>query len=171
MKYQKKKLCYLSCFIVLATLFFSGLCQAFNPSDYPLSTISTEFTKAEDMYTKGVKPVDPKAIVIAFFPRVSFAIQAEYSGQTRELSEKHRQCLEAFQKTYNLDNNRLYETYQHEILFRDSDGKEYWLPIQETFRDPLRDETYTDCKLTLYLLMVLIYDHEPFLLINEFQVQ
>ncbi len=161
--------------VLLISFGFPMIAQAFDPAEYPLSTINEEYSKMEKEHGNvGKNP--PQAtgrnnIDIVIHPQVVFSIQATYLNQERLLSEKNLKGLEVFQKTFLPDHKRIYDVYQHEIFIRDSDGREYWLPIQETFREPFRQEYYQGCDLTLYLIFSIIYDHEPFIIINEFYVK
>jgi len=87
----------------------------------------------------------------------------------RPLTETNKKGVEYFSKAFG--NPKVFEVYIHEILVRDSDNREYWLPIQENFLEPFHKEYYKDCKLTLYLVLAIIIEHEPIVLINEFMVE
>lgn len=153
--------------IILIMLFIiANPAHAFDPSIYTPSTIHLEFTRIE---TDHQSEAGQGSVNILIHPMVPFSIFAEYLGQERELSEDNRRSLIVFAKTFNKP--IALDIYKYEILIRDSDNREYWLPIQENFREAFHKEYYHGCKLTLYLLISIIYDHKPLVLINEFWVQ
>lgn len=106
---------------------------------------------------------------ILVHPMVPFSITAKFMGKERPLSETNRKGVEIFSKSFG--NPKVLEIYIHEILVRDSDNREYWLPIQENFLEPFHKEYHKDSKLTLYLVLAIIIEHEPIVLINEFMVE
>ncbi|MGE5604555.1 MAG: hypothetical protein ACM3YE_02565 [Bacteroidota bacterium] len=135
-------------------------------SIYTPSTIYLEFTRIE---TDHQPKAGQRQANILIHPIVPFSIFAEYLGQERKLSEDNQKSLAVFAKTFSKP--FALDIYKYEILVRDSDNHEYWLPIQENFREAFHNEYYNGCKLTLYLLISIIYDHKPLVLINEFWVQ
>ena len=147
---------------------FSGSVLAFDYSIYKPSTIYQEFVKMETDHrdTPNAKP-GVKSILV--HPKIPFSITAKFMGKERPLSEINKKGVEYFSKAFG--NPKVLEIYIHEILVCDSDNREYWLPIQENFLEPLHKEYYKDCKLTLYLVLAIIIEHDPIVFINEFMVE
>jgi hypothetical protein len=108
-------------------------------------------------------------IHVIFHPMVLFSINAEYLGQERLLSKPNRDSMDFFAKGFNIP--EMPEIYIHEILVRDTDDNVYWLPIQESFLEPFHKEYYKGCKLTLFLILGVIVEHQPFVIVNEFWVE
>lgn len=157
-------------FMVLSIIllgFFTGSVMAFDYSIYTPSTIRTEFTRIEVEHP--IQNSDGRALNIRIHPTVPFSIVAEYLNQERPLSEQNQKALTVFAKSFNKP--FVLDIYKHEILVRDSDGREYWLPIQEGFREAFHQEYYQGSRLTLYLVISIIYDQKPLVLINEFWVK
>lgn len=149
---------------------FSGFpVSAFDYDAYPPSTIH-EVLVATEAYGSNIPGYFENPKQILFAPMIRFSIPATYLGQVREISEVNARCLDMAQKTYKfkVDPSAL---YLQELLVRDSDGREYWLPVQETHLECFREEYYEGCQLTLCLVWMLNFDHQPFVLINEFWVQ
>ena len=147
---------------------FSGSVFAFDYSIYNPSTIYQEFVKMEADHRDTPK-AKPGVKYILVHPMVSFSITAKFMEKERPLTETNKKGVEYFSKAFG--NPKVFEVYIHEILVRDSDNREYWLPIQENFLEPFHKEYYKDCKLTLYLVLAIIIEHEPIVLINEFMVE
>lgn len=143
----------------------SGL--AFDYSAYKPSTISAEFnqmlTDHQEMF-RGPKPVD-----VLIHPTVPFSIIAKYLNIEREISSDNKKSLEIFAKTF--DKPFVLELFKHEILVRDVNNHEYWLPIQESLIEDFHKEYYKECKLTLYLVISIINNRKPLVFINEFRVE
>lgn len=154
-------------FTIFILLFvISNRAYAIDYSIYTPSTIYLEFTRIETDHQP--KEGEPPAN-IQIHPLVPFSIITEYLGQERELSEDNKRSLDVFAKSFSKP--FALDIYKYEILVRDSDNREYWLPIQENFREAFHKEYYKGCKLTLYVLISIIYEHKPLVLINEFWVR
>lgn len=149
--------------------FSSFTASAFDYDAYPPSTIQEEFT-ATEARGSSIPGYYENPNQILFAPLRRFSASAAYLGQIREISEVNVRCLDIAQRTYQFQ-VALSTLYLHELLVRDSDGREYWLPIQETHLESFREEYYEGCQLTLYLVWMLNFEHQPFVLINEFWVQ
>lgn len=156
--------------LILIIVLCSGFVLGFDYSVYTPSTIDIEFNRIKADHS-SLPPVnkDKNTKDIIIHPKVPFSIIAEYLGQEREISEDTKNGLEIFGSTFNHPN--ILDIFKHEILIRDSDSREYWLPIQESFRDAFHKEYFDGCQLTLYLIISIIYDDKPMVLINEFLVQ
>jgi hypothetical protein len=146
----------------------SGSVFAIDYSLYNPSTIYQEFAKMEADHRDSYE-AKPGAKGILVHPMVLFSITAKFMGEERPLTETNKKGVEFFSKAFG--NPKILEIYIHEILVRDSDSRKYWLPIQENFLEPFHKEYFEDCKLTLYLVLAIIIEHEPVVLINEFMVE
>lgn len=138
---------------------------AFDPNDYrPLSinevALMTEAYNQEPGYKEQTG-------VFIIAPSIPFQIQARFLGEIRPLTPEHLICLEAFQKTFRFKVDAR-DIYRQEVHIADLDGREYWLPIQEVHWDYFRKEYSPESSLTLYLVWALNFNHEPFVIINEF---
>jgi hypothetical protein len=154
-------------FEILVFFVFASSALSFDYSAYKPSTISAEFnqmlTEHQEMF-RGPKPVD-----VLIHPTVPFSIIAKYLNEEREISNDNKKSLEIFAKAF--DKPFVLELFKHEILVRDADNREYWLPIQESLTDDLHVEYYKECKLTLYLVISIINNRKPLIFINEFRVE
>jgi hypothetical protein len=147
---------------------FSSSSFAFDPSGYKPSTIYQEFVRMEADHQEAYKKKS-EAKHILVHPMVTFSITAKFTEKDRPLTETNKKGVEYFSKVFGKP--KVVEIYIREILVRDSDNREYWLPIQEKFLEPLHKEYYKGCKLTLYLVLAIIIEHEPVAFINEFMVE
>ncbi|MGE5604157.1 MAG: M23 family metallopeptidase [Bacteroidota bacterium] len=158
--------------LIIFFVLFVGVVFAFDYSLYTPSTIDIEFNQIKADHESDTLPginKNENSVNIIIHPKVLFSITAEYLGEEREISEANKNSLEVFGKTFGHLN--IFDIFKHEILIRDSDNREYWLPIQESFIDAFHEEYFDGCQLTLYLIISIIYDQKPLVIINEFSVQ
>lgn len=162
---MKKRL--LAGLLIMASMFLGIKVSAIDYNSYLPFTIQDVACIAEG-YGSAEPGYKDRANSFLFAPMIPFRTEAKFLGEIRPLSPVHLFCLETLQKSR--PDIPFTDLYKREIFIADSDGREYWLPIQETHLDSFQKEYQPDCRLTLYLVWVLNFDHQPFVLINEFVV-
>lgn len=160
---------YMKLRIQFIVLVCASLCSAVDFSEYQSSTIKKISTDYEQQSRAERQPGIPDSLFIPMDPAgIPFAISAKYLGETRRLSEFNKTGLEMFSKARR--NKTITELFKTEVLIRDKDSVEYWIPIQETHLKSFKAECKGNCNVTLYLVWILNLKQKPFVLINEFKV-
>jgi len=140
-----------------------GQVLAFIATDYPLSTMEQRY-KCED----GIEhTIICNGGNYVYLEPITFSINSKYLNQSRKISAEKALLIELYAQNRRLS---LDSIYKHEILIKDVDSNEYWIPIQETHLTSLKDEWFSGAKITLYLLMLGKIHDSCIVVTNEFKV-
>ena len=155
-------------FYVFVTAAFVFICRsnilAFDPKDYEQRLIS-DVVQSEWEKRQGRDIEDSLRAVINTTGETFYDV-VKWNGKKRKIDKQN--VLWWLVINSRKDGFENYFTY--EILVRDSDRKEYWIPIQDTHLVSLEKECKQCKSVKLYLLFFACTQKQSLIVVNEFAV-
>jgi hypothetical protein len=145
--------------IVFAFPLYSGDVAAFSWEDYKPNSMAQAIAD---------HPYDPSADEWFEGGNFKYIVRVVFTGKLREISPDTKRFLVDWGKTFN--HSDVVKIFRQEVLVQEQ-GKEYWLPIQESLVQPLIKEAASGQTINLYIFLAGEYKKTHVYLVNEFQVE
>jgi hypothetical protein len=144
--------------IVFTVPLYSGDVSAFSWEDYKPNSMAKAIAD---------HPYDPSADEWFEGGNFKYIVRVVFMGKFRAISPDTERFLVDWGKAFN--HSDVVKIFKQEVLVQEQ-GKEYWLPIQESLVQPLIKEATSGQTINLYIFLAGKYKRTHIYLVNEFQV-